>query len=202
MSYLPVTLADGDAAPSPRNSKALYLAFALLSAIGLLASFLLAIDGWRALVQGADAELMCAFDAALDCAPAMQLWQAQILGFPNAYLGIFAFATALAISMSMLAGAGQGYVTARWLRLGLLIGTALGQLLIFFLMYTTFSSLPALCPWCTVIWIIIWPLLWLQIVDLFADRAPLLHTLRWPVLAGGYIVAIIVGLLTMGLRVL
>jgi len=197
VSYVPVSLPDGDAAPLSRNPKSLYLAFALLSTIGLLASFLLAIDGWRALVQGADAQLMCAFDAALDCAPAMQLWQAQILGFPNAYLGIFAFATALAVSMSMLAGA-----HARWLRVGLLIGTALGQLLIFFLMYTTFSSLPALCPWCTVIWIIIWPLLWLQVVDLFADRSPLLHTLRWPVLAGGYLIAIIVGLLTMGLRVL
>ena len=202
MSYAPVSLPDGDAAPSPRQPQVLYLVFAALSAIGLLASFLLAIDGWRALVQGADAELMCAFDAALDCAPAMQLWQAQILGFPNAYLGIFAFATALAVSMSMLAAAGQGYVTARWLRLGLLIGTALGQLLIFFLMYTTFSSLPALCPWCTVIWIIIWPLLWLQIVDLFAVRAPNLRTFRWPVLVGGYLIAIIVGLLTMGLRVL
>ena len=181
----------------PRRGNSIFIALAALSAIGLLASFLLSIDGWRALVQGADAQLMCAFDATLDCAPAMQLWQAQILGFPNAYLGVFAFATALAVSMGLLAGA-----TARWLRVGLLIGTALGQLLIFFLMYTTFSSLPALCPWCTVIWVIIWPLLWLQIVDLFSDRAPSLRTFRWPVLAGGYLIATIIGLLTMGLRVL
>jgi len=144
------------------------------------------------LVQGADAELLCAIDATIDCAPAMALWQAQILGFPNAYLGIFAFATALAVSMGFLAGA-----SARWLRLSLLVGTSLGQLLIFFLMYTTFSSLPALCPWCTVIWIIIWPLLWLQIVD----SKPSLRNLRWPVLAGGYLLAAIVGLLTMGLRI-
>lgn len=169
------------------------VALAILSAIGLLASLLLAIDGWRALQQGSDAQLLCSIDPALDCAPAMQLWQAQILGFPNSYLGIFAFATALAVSMAFLAGA-----TTRWFRIGLLIGTILGQLLIFFLMYTTFTLLPALCPWCTVIWIVTWPLLWLQIVSF----RPRLNYLRWPILVGGYVIATIIGLLTMGLRIL
>ena len=168
------------------------IGLAILSAIGLLASFLLAIDGWRALAQGADAQLMCALDAAIDCAPAMALWQAQILGFPNAYLGIFTFATALTAALAMLAG-----VTARWFRIGLLVGTAFGQLLVFFLMYTTFSLLPALCPWCTVIWIIIWPLLWLQVVHF----TPTWRRFRWPVLAAGYLIAAIIGLLTMGNRI-
>lgn len=195
MTHVPTEFLTDDAVETdlPIPTRNYGIGLAVLSAIGLLASFLLAIDGWRALVQGAEADLMCAIDATIDCAPAMSLWQAQILGFPNSYLGIFAFATALAATVAMIAG-----VTARGFRLGLLIGTALGQLLIFFLMYTTFSSLPALCPWCTVIWIIIWPLLWLQIVDF----KPALRHLRWPVLIGGYLLASIVGLLTMGLRVL
>jgi len=172
-------------------TRGLAVALAILSAIGLLASVLLAIDGWRALSQP-NADLMCAWDAAIDCAPAMSLWQAQLLGFPNAYLGIATWSIALTANMALLAG-----VTARWFRLGLLIGSAAGQALVFFLMFTTFSQLPALCPWCTVIWVVMWPLLWLQIVTF----RPRLLPLRWPVLAGGYLVAAIIGLLTMGLRV-
>lgn len=207
----------------------------ILSAIGLLASGMLAYDGWRSLVD-AEHTLICAIDPAIDCGPAMGLWQARILGFPNSYLGIATFSVAVTWAAARLAGA-----RARWFRWGLLAGSVAGQVLIFFLMYTTFSQLPALCPWCTVIWIIMWPLLWFQIVDaienaaapgldgraelgldgradaagdlesaddLVADAAWLptpvnpLARYRWFVLAGGYLLALAVGLVTMGPRLI
>lgn len=179
-------------------------AMLVLSAIGLLASGMLAFDGWRSLANP-DQSLICSFDPAVDCGPAMALWQARIFGFPNAYLGIAAFSVAVTWAAARLAGA-----RARWFNRGMLVGSALGQLLIFFLMYTTFSQLPALCPWCTVVWIIMWPLLWLQIVDALQDAngdnseiaiSPLVRH-QGPILVGGYLLAIAVGLLTIGPRLI
>lgn len=175
----------------------------VLSVIGLLASGMLAFDGWRAAVDP-NQSLICAIDETIDCAPAMELWQARIFGFPNAYLGIAAFSVAVTWAAARLAGA-----QSRWFRSGMLVGTVLGQFLIFFLMYTTFSQLPALCPWCTVIWIIIWPLLLLQIVDAIlydgiiggGPTATALVQHRWPILAAGYIIPAAIGMLTMGARI-
>jgi len=184
-------------------------AMLLLSVIGLLASGMLAYDNWRSLVNP-EQSLICSFDPAVDCGPAMSLWQAQIFGFPNAYLGIAAFSVAVTWAAGRLAGS-----HARWFNRGMLIGSVLGQLLIFFLMYTTFSQLPALCPWCTVIWLIMWPLLWLQIVEALevgrgyseianeptVTASPLVRH-RWPILAAGYVLAFAIGLVTIGPRLM
>jgi uncharacterized membrane protein len=175
-----------------------WLVIAALAAIGLLASAMLAYDGWRALVD-ADHELMCSIDPTIDCGPAMGIWQARAFGFPNPYLGLAAFATALTAAMARLAGS-----RANWFRTGLLAGSIFGQGFVLFLMFTTFTQLPALCPWCTVIWTIIWPMLLLQIVDLLESSggANGLVRHRWAVMAGGYVLAALIGLLTMGMRVL
>jgi len=175
----------------------------VLSVFGLLASGMLAFDGWRSLANPNES-LLCSFDPAVDCGPAMQLWQAQIFGFPNAYLGIAAFSVAVTWAAARLAGA-----RARWFNRGMLVGSVLGQLLIFFLMYTTFSQLPALCPWCTVVWLIMWPLLLLQIVDALETESsrtgttvsPIVrHSL--PILVGGYLLAFAIGMVTIGPRLI
>ena len=206
------------------RERRLPLTMLILGIIGFIASYALAIDGWRALVDD-EHVLMCAIDETLDCAPAMELWQASFFGFPNPYVGIMAFTVVITLAVVWLAMGSP----PRWLRIGLLIGTALGQLFVFFLMYTTFTLLDALCPWCTVVWIIMWPLLWLQIVDLIREpmaAAPVVSTSstlgsteatdeitgsglaqlivphRWLFLALGYLLALITGLATMGARVL
>ncbi|MDR2722879.1 MAG: vitamin K epoxide reductase [Cellulomonadaceae bacterium] len=197
----------------PSRPRTLAIALTVLGAVGLVASLSLAVDGWRALVAAADGVtdhvLACSIDETLDCAPAMALWQAQILGFPNAYLGVGAFSVMVTSGVAMLAAAPQQL--ARWFRLALLAGSGLGQVLVLFLMATTFTQLPALCPWCTVIWIVMWPLLWLQVVDAVADAgslvvpdglARLVGRERWLLLAIGYVLAAAVGLAVMGPRVL
>ena len=54
--------------------------------------------------------------------------------------------------------------------IGLLAVTVAAQLLIFFLMWSSFYALVRLCPACMVVWTIMWPLLWFQVVHAVQER--------------------------------
>jgi hypothetical protein len=90
----------------------------------------------------------------------MDSWQGALLGFPNPYLGVAAFPVVVTTGVMLLLGTRL----PRWYWMSLLAGTVLGQALIFFLMWTSFYDIVALCPYCMVVWTIMWPLLWYQIV--------------------------------------
>ena len=175
-----------------RQGDILPVILTLTGAVGLLASWLLAVDGWNSL-RNPGADLMCALGAGMDCAPAMDTWQARLLGFPNAYLGIGAFTVLTVVGVQWLSAGAP----ARWFRRCLLLGSVAGMALVWFLMYTTVSSLPALCPWCLVVWIAMWPALLFQVdrgmqvgdVPASPGLARAVRAYRWAVLVVGYVLA-------------
>lgn len=173
----------------------------VLGGIGFGGSLWLAIEKVLKL-QDPDRVTSCSINVFLDCGVAMGSWQGAILGFPNPFLGVAAFPVVITTGIVLLTGARL----PRWYMLSLLAGSVLGQGLIVFMMWTSFYALVALCPACMVVWTIMWPLLWVQVVhavqtgDLRAGdglRRAVVGN-RWVILAIGYVVSVAWLLLAVG----
>ncbi|WP_051433284.1 vitamin K epoxide reductase family protein [Promicromonospora kroppenstedtii] len=143
----------------PLGGRAVALLLVVLGAIGFAASFALAVEKYLKLVDP-NHTASCSINLFVDCGAAMSSWQGALLGFPNPYLGVAAFPVVITTGVVLLVGARL----PRWYWTSLLVGTVLGQALVFFLMYTSFYVIVALCPYCMVVWTIMWPLLWYQLV--------------------------------------
>jgi len=114
--------------------------------VGLYASFLLAIEAW---VLAADplAEFSCDINTALSCGDVARSWQAQLLGFPNAFLGILFEAIVLTISAATLGGVRF----PRWYMLGAQGLYSIGLLFALWLFTQSYFVIGVLCPWCLLI---------------------------------------------------
>lgn len=143
----------------PLGGRTMAWLLVVLGAIGFVASFALAWEKYLALVEP-ERDASCSLNLFVQCGAAMSSWQGGLLGFPNPYLGVAAFPVVITTGVILLTGARL----PRWFWMSLLAGTVLGQALIIFLMWTSFYALVALCPYCMVVWVIMWPLLWYQIV--------------------------------------
>lgn len=153
---------ENDAAVSgrePLSGRTMGLLLVVLGGIGFGASMWLAVEKYLAFVEP-DRTASCTINLFVNCGAAMESWQGALLGFPNPYLGLAAFPVVITTGVVVLVGARL----PRWYWTALLIGTVLGQALIFFLMATSFYVIVALCPACMVVWTIMWPLLWYQVV--------------------------------------
>ncbi|MFE7506996.1 vitamin K epoxide reductase family protein [Promicromonospora sp. NPDC057488] len=153
--------ANDVAAPGPRplGGRAMALLLVVLGAVGFAASFALAWEKYLKLLDP-DRTASCSINLFIDCGAAMSSWQGALLGFPNPYLGVAAFPVVITTGVVLLIGARL----PRWYWMSLLVGTVLGQALVFFLMWTSFYAIVALCAYCMVVWTIMWPLLWYQLV--------------------------------------
>ncbi|WP_275002903.1 vitamin K epoxide reductase family protein [Promicromonospora iranensis] len=145
--------------PRPLGGRTMGLLLVVLGGIGFAASMWLAIEKYLAFVDP-ERTASCTINLFVTCSAAMDSWQGALLGFPNPYLGLAAFPVVITTGVVVLVGARL----PRWYWTSLLIGTVLGQALIFFLMATSFYVIVALCPACMIVWTIMWPLLWFQLV--------------------------------------
>jgi uncharacterized membrane protein len=144
---------------TPFGARTMGLLLVVLGGIGFAASFALAWEKYLKLLDP-DRTASCSINLFVDCGAAMSSWQGALLGFPNPYLGVAAFPVVITTGVMLLLGTRL----PRWYWMSLLGGTVLGQALVFFLMWTSFYDIVALCPYCMVVWTIMWPLLWYQIV--------------------------------------
>lgn len=144
---------------APLGARTMGLLLVVLGGVGFAASFALAWEKYLKLLDP-DRTASCSINLFVDCGAAMSSWQGALLGFPNPYLGVAAFPVVITTGVMLLLGTRL----PRWYWTSLLIGTVLGQALVFFLMWTSFYAIVALCPYCMVVWTIMWPLLWYQLV--------------------------------------
>ncbi|WP_454858838.1 vitamin K epoxide reductase family protein [Promicromonospora soli] len=150
---------DAAAVSTPFGARTMGLLLVVLGGIGFVASFALAWEKYLGFVEPERAA-SCTINLFVTCTAAMDSWQGALLGFPNPYLGVAAFPVVITTGVMLLLGTRL----PRWYWLSLLVGTVLGQALVFFLMWTSFYDIVALCPYCMVVWTIMWPLLWYQLV--------------------------------------
>jgi len=114
--------------------------------IGLVTSFVLSIEAWQ-LAADSSARFGCDISSVLSCSAVAQTWQARILGFPNAFLGIFFEAVVLAVSVAVFAGV----KFPRWYMLGTNLLYTIALLFAFWLFGQSYFIIQVLCPWCLLI---------------------------------------------------
>lgn len=136
--------APSQAPESPRTRhRGAFLEMLISSLLGLTASLVLSID---AVVLAADpnAALSCNLTETISCAKVGVSWQANLLGFPNAFIGLIAEPVVITIAVAALGGVRF----PRWfLNLALSI-YAIGLGFAYWLFYQAYFIIGALCPWC------------------------------------------------------
>lgn len=174
--------------PRPLGGRTMGLLLVVLGAIGFAASFALAWEKYLKLLDP-NRTASCSINLFVDCGAAMSSWQGALLGFPNPYLGVAAFPVVITTGVMLLLGTRL----PRWYWMSLLAGTVLGQALIFFLMWTSFHVIVALCPYCMVVWTIMWPLLWYQVVrGVQSGDLPVGAGLR-SAITGNHVIILVIG---------
>jgi len=121
-----------------------YMLFSSL--LSLVASFVLSVDA-IALAQNADAALGCNINEVISCGKVGVTWQANLLGFPNAFLGLIAEPVVITIAVASL-----GKVKfPRWFMFAAQIVYTIGLVFAYWLFYQSMFHINALCPWCLLV---------------------------------------------------
>lgn len=146
-----------DALPEPRRAPALgrgleryqvpaFIEMLCSSIIGLVASLVLSIDAVK-LAADPLAELSCNISSTINCAKVGLTWQANLLGFPNAFLGLIAEPVVITVAVAALGGVRF----PRWFMLAAQCVYSIGLVFAYWLFYQAYFNIHALCPWCLLI---------------------------------------------------
>ena len=114
--------------------------------LSLIASFVLSVDAVR-LAADPSTSLSCNINAVLSCGTVGASWQAQLFGFPNAFLGLIAEPVVITVAVASLGGVRF----PRWFMFAAQVVYTLGVLFAYWLLYESMFSIGALCPWCLLV---------------------------------------------------
>lgn len=133
-------------ARTPVRHKWTWVEMLVSSFLSLVASLVLSIDAWR-LAKDPNTQLSCNVSATLNCGKVAESWQSQVLGFPNAFLGLMFEPMVITAAVAALGGVifRKGFlITAQSIYL-IAIGFA------YWLFYQSYTDIGALCPWCLLV---------------------------------------------------
>jgi uncharacterized membrane protein len=130
-----------------RERGTLVWAVMLVSSLAsLVASFVLSVEALT-LAENPNADLGCDISTVLSCGTVASSWQASVLGFPNAFLGLFAEPVVITIAVASLGGV----VFPRWFMLAAQAVYTIGFAFAYWLFYEAMFDIGALCPWCLLV---------------------------------------------------
>jgi uncharacterized membrane protein len=132
--------------PGPVRHRGAYLEMLISSLIGLVAALVLSIEA-LALAEDPFADLGCNINSVLSCGTVGSSWQASLLGFPNAYLGLIAEPVVITIAVAALGGVRF----PRWFMISAQIVYSIGLVFAYWLFVQSYFVIGALCPWCLTI---------------------------------------------------
>lgn len=123
-----------------------YVEMLIGSIIGLVASFVLAVD---ALILAADpnAIFSCDINTKISCGTVGASWQANLLGFPNAFLGLISEPVVITVAIAALGGVRF----PRWFMVTAQAFYSIGFVFAYWLFFQSYFVIGALCPWCLTI---------------------------------------------------
>ena len=136
-----------------QNNKRIGLILLITGVIGWIASGVLVLER-LALYKDPDHVASCDMNPFISCTSVMKTPQAALLGFPNPFLGIVAFAVLITTAVVVLAGA----KLPRWYWLGLQAGVTAGFALVMWFFSQSVFVIGALCPYCMIVWSMVIPL--------------------------------------------
>ena len=123
-----------------------YIEMLVSSILSLVASLVLSIDA-IVLAADPDAALSCNITDTISCAKVGVSWQANLLGFPNAFLGLMAEPVVITIAVAGLAGV----LFPRWFRNAAMVVYSIGLIFAYWLFFQAYFVIGALCPWCLLV---------------------------------------------------
>ncbi|WP_103062063.1 vitamin K epoxide reductase family protein [Actinomyces qiguomingii] len=100
------------------------------------------------------AGLVCDMSPLVSCGDSLNVWQGNLLGVPNSFIGAMAFAV-LALIGLLLA---SGIALPRWVWWGLVAGTVAGIGFVAWFLAVSVLVFGKLCPFCTLIWAVTIPI--------------------------------------------
>ena len=133
-------------APEPRRYLGAWLEMLVSSILGLTASLVLSIDAIK-LAENPNADLSCNVSSTISCGTVGTSWQASLLGFPNAFLGLMFESVVIAFAI-----AGLSRVRfPRWYMLGVQGIYTIAIVFAYWLFFQAYFVIGAMCPWCLLI---------------------------------------------------
>lgn len=143
----PVVLAGVSRLSQVRHhSVTVWVTMLVASLASLGASLVLSIDA-LALAENPNANLSCNINSVISCGTVGNSWQASLLGFPNAFLGLISEPVVITIAVASLGGVRF----PRWFMVAAQVIYTVGLLFAYWLFYEAMFHIHALCPWCLVI---------------------------------------------------
>ena len=142
-------LLDGleESAPvARRRHTGVWITMLVASVASLVASFVLAIDAIR-LAENPNLDLGCNINAVISCGTVAGSWQASVLGFPNAFLGLVSEPVVITVAVAGLAGVRF----PRWFMLTAQAFYLIGFAFAYWLFQQAMFDIGALCPWCMLV---------------------------------------------------
>lgn len=149
MSDAVATVTEDDvesSVPPNRARRFIFGEMLIFATLSLIASFVLSYD---AILLAADpnVQLACSINPFLDCAKVGLTWQANIFGFPNAFLGMISEPVVMTIAVASLAGTRF----PRWFMFTANVVYLLGVIFAYWLLFESTFVINALCPWCLLV---------------------------------------------------
>ena len=134
------------ATPNQRYHSGALIEMLASSVIGLWASLVLSIDAVK-LAADPFVDLGCNISSTISCSTVGLTWQANLLGFPNAFLGLIAEPVVITIAVAALGGVRF----PKWFMLSAQVVYSIGLLFAYWLFYQAYFVIGAMCPWCMLI---------------------------------------------------
>lgn len=116
------------------------------SVLALIASFVLSYDAIL-LAANPDVELSCSINVFIDCAKVGLTPQANVFGFPNAFIGIASMSVLVTIAVASLGGSRF----PRWFMFVANLAAVVGLVFAYWMLYQSTFVIGALCPWCLLV---------------------------------------------------
>ena len=128
--------------PGPVRYRWTFVEMLVSSLLGIVASLVLSIDAIE-LAKDPTADLSCNINSVISCGTVGASWQASLLGFPNAFLGLIAEPVVITIAVAALGGVRF----PRWFMNAALVVYAIGLAFAYWLFLQAYFVIGALCPW-------------------------------------------------------
>lgn len=116
--------------------------------VSLLASFVLSVDAIE-LARDPAASLSCDINAVISCGQVGLSEQANLFGFPNAFLGLITESVVITVAVAGLGGVRF----PRWFMFAAQVGYTLGLVFAYWMFAQSVFVIQVLCPWCMVIYL-------------------------------------------------
>jgi len=134
---------DEDFRPSASRHRGTYIEMLISSLISLSASLVLSVEAWL-LAKDPDAIFSCDVSSKISCGRVASSWQATLLGFPNAFLGLIFEPIVITIAIAALGGV----KFPRWFMISAQCLYTIAIAFAYWLFLQAYFVIGALCPWC------------------------------------------------------